>query len=177
MKYTFGFLAFLCIASGVEAQDYVETLRRDFAARINVTGVNGGQDPRVAGSDHRTTEDSGRLRVLSITASGGKVMIDGTQHRLSARQCKELTIGMAVDVATDYLVTLSSDVADRNKAVLLVQSAKDTKKSVLSMSELRVVSRKEDNGEQGGAGQPATRSESDFEGGDKPQLESEGRSR
>jgi len=32
-------------------------------------------------------------------------------------------------------------------------------------------------GEQGGTGQPATRSESDSEGGDKPQSESEGRSR
>ena len=32
-------------------------------------------------------------------------------------------------------------------------------------------------GEQAGAGQPATRSESDSEGGDKPQPESEGRSR
>ena len=32
-------------------------------------------------------------------------------------------------------------------------------------------------GEQGGAGQPATRSESDSEGGDKPQPESGGRSR
>ena len=32
-------------------------------------------------------------------------------------------------------------------------------------------------GEQGGAGQPATRSESDSEGGDKPQQESDGRSR
>ena len=32
-------------------------------------------------------------------------------------------------------------------------------------------------GEQGGAGQPATRSESDSEGGDKPHPESEGRSR
>ena len=31
--------------------------------------------------------------------------------------------------------------------------------------------------QQGGAGQPATRSESDSEGGDKPQPESEGRSR
>jgi len=31
--------------------------------------------------------------------------------------------------------------------------------------------------EQDSAGQPATRSESDFEGGDKPQPESEGRSR
>ena len=31
--------------------------------------------------------------------------------------------------------------------------------------------------QQAGAGQPATRSESDSEGGDKPQLESEGRSR
>ncbi len=33
------------------------------------------------------------------------------------------------------------------------------------------------NGEQGSAGQPATRSESDLEGGDKPRPESEGRSR
>jgi hypothetical protein len=33
------------------------------------------------------------------------------------------------------------------------------------------------NGEQGGAGQPATRSESDSEGGDKPQPEAEGRAR
>lgn len=32
-------------------------------------------------------------------------------------------------------------------------------------------------GEQGSAGQPATRSESDSEGDDKPQPESEGRSR
>jgi hypothetical protein len=33
------------------------------------------------------------------------------------------------------------------------------------------------NSEQVGAGQPATRSESDPEGGDKPQPEAEGRSR
>jgi hypothetical protein len=36
---------------------------------------------------------------------------------------------------------------------------------------------KKEEGEQGSAGQPATRSESDSEGGDKPQPESEGRSR
>lgn len=37
--------------------------------------------------------------------------------------------------------------------------------------------RTETKAEQGGAGQPATRPESDSEGGDKPQPESEGRSR
>ena len=37
--------------------------------------------------------------------------------------------------------------------------------------------RKKENGEQGGAGQPATRPESDSEGDDKPKPESEGRSR
>jgi len=36
---------------------------------------------------------------------------------------------------------------------------------------------RQNNSEQGGAGQPATRSESDSEGGDKPQHEAEGRSR
>lgn len=35
---------------------------------------------------------------------------------------------------------------------------------------------KEEKSGQGGDGQPATRSESDSEGGDKPQSESEGRS-
>jgi hypothetical protein len=38
-------------------------------------------------------------------------------------------------------------------------------------------SKRKKKGEQGGAGEPATRSESDSEGGDKPQPESEGRSR
>jgi hypothetical protein len=39
------------------------------------------------------------------------------------------------------------------------------------------VEKKQKQAEQGGAGQPATRSEPDSEGGDKPQSEPEGRSR
>ncbi|MBK1884909.1 hypothetical protein JIN85_21035 [Luteolibacter pohnpeiensis] len=42
---------------------------------------------------------------------------------------------------------------------------------------LKALRDNETKAEQGGAGQPATRPESDSEGGDKPQPESEGRSR
>ncbi len=40
-----------------------------------------------------------------------------------------------------------------------------------------LVLRRDANAQQGGAGQPATRAESEPEGGDKPQPEAEGRSR
>lgn len=45
------------------------------------------------------------------------------------------------------------------------------------LASVTATTRTKQEGEQGGAGQPATRSESDSEGGDKPQPESEGRSR
>lgn len=46
----------------------------------------------------------------------------------------------------------------------------------MDVIERRRAKDKEEKSGQGGDGQPATRSESDSEGGDKPQSESEGRS-
>lgn len=143
--------------------------------RIHFNNPSSPQEPRIAGADHSVSKPLRDKRGLELTDEGGFVIVEGDSPRLSKEDSERLRLGGTVAVAKKYHISLSSDAAERSKAILVVQSALTTDNPLLEIVELRLDSRR--YAEQAGSGQSATRSESKSEGGDKPQPKSEGRSR
>ena len=178
MTAIFRLFVFLALWSTCAAQTYTLSSSTRFAARIHFSNPTNPQEPRVAGADHSVSEPMHEKVGLELTEDGGFVVIEGANYPLTKEDSHALRLGMKVKVAKDFRVLLSSNAEDRSKAILAVQSATSTDNALLEIVELRLVSPKPGKeAEQSGTGQPATRSQSKSEGGDKAQPESEGRSR
>lgn len=168
---------FVAFWSTCAAQTYTISSSTSFAMRIHFNSPSNPQEPRVAGADHSVSKSLRDKVGLKLTEAGGFVIVEGATCALSKADSETLRRGSTVELAGKYQISLSSNAAERSKALLVVQSASSTDHALLEILELRLVSQTTRHAEQAGAGQPATRPESKSEGGDKPQPEAEERSR
>ena len=129
-----------------------------FHVRITPYNAENGQGLRSLSYDSdaisHTSAAKSNLPKVSVSFIGGR---DGMQLEFLGVATRPVEVTLQSDGFQDTPITLAGDSEDEIRVAMLPL---DTKKP-----------------EQASAGQPATRSESDSEGGDKPQLESEGRSR
>jgi len=77
---------------------------------------------------------------LKLTEAGGFVIVEGAKYPLSKEDTEALKLGITVEVAEEYQISLSSNVRDRSRALLAVQSAISTDNALLEIVELRLVS-------------------------------------
>ena len=141
MKSIVLFSVFGLISLEAYAQEYIKTGQMNFAARIS----NGEPRMKVAGGDHAFRHHKSNELALSLTGDAGRVVIGDQAYPLSHSERNKLRLGLMVVVGEEYLLTLSSDTANRSKALLIVQSATDTQKAIHYIINLRIKPTKKKN--------------------------------
>ena len=131
-------LALFILCCDSQGQSYELHSETRFATRIHLNSVKRTQQPRVAGADHLVTKHHQNVIGLELNDNGGTVVIDRNKLSLTATDVARLRQGSPVVLEKEFEIYLTSDAAERSRAILIVRSATGSDKSMLYLLELEI---------------------------------------